>query len=383
MKFIHTADWQIGKGYARIEDEDKRAAARKQRIEAIRRIGDLAREHAVAFVVVAGDLFDSPSVSKGTVSAALGAIGSIDVPVIAIPGNHDHGGPGGLWQQEFFLRQRDELAGNLVVLQEAEPLDAEGVAFFPCPLLRRSEPNDTTAWLRDPAVLESYGDSPRIVIAHGSTTDFSGDADAEDESAPITYIDLARLPEDAVDYIALGDWHGTKQVGSKAWYSGTPEPDRFPKGGDYDPGNALLVDVERGRPPVVARLRTSAFAWHNVSFLFDGEDAVARLETRLGELCGMRTDSDFVHLDLRGSLGIAGRQALEQLLDTYRSRLLRLKLSDSVSLAPTEQEILALTRRADDPITSLVAQRLVEMTQSPADAELARAALLELHAALR
>jgi len=61
VKFIHTADWQIGKPFAGIGDAHKRALVQQERIEAIKRIGRVAQENGAAFVLVAGDLFDSPS----------------------------------------------------------------------------------------------------------------------------------------------------------------------------------------------------------------------------------------------------------------------------------------------------------------------------------
>ena len=38
---------------------------------------------------------------RGTVSPPM------DVPVLAIPGNHDHAGPGTVWEQDFFRREQD------------------------------------------------------------------------------------------------------------------------------------------------------------------------------------------------------------------------------------------------------------------------------------
>ena len=59
--FIHTADWQIGKPYRQIADEQKRFKLQQERLTAIGRIRDAARMQGAAFVVVAGDLFDSPT----------------------------------------------------------------------------------------------------------------------------------------------------------------------------------------------------------------------------------------------------------------------------------------------------------------------------------
>jgi ribosomal protein S3AE len=54
MKIIHTADWQIGKPFAGIEDDYKRALVRKERIDAVDRIADVAREEGAGLVLVAG-----------------------------------------------------------------------------------------------------------------------------------------------------------------------------------------------------------------------------------------------------------------------------------------------------------------------------------------
>ncbi len=41
LTFLHSADWQIGKPYARVQDPDKRARLRQARIDVISRIGAL------------------------------------------------------------------------------------------------------------------------------------------------------------------------------------------------------------------------------------------------------------------------------------------------------------------------------------------------------
>ena len=57
MKFLHTADWQIGMKC--LVAGDRAADAREERIRTIDRIVEVANRHAVEFVVIAGDLFDS------------------------------------------------------------------------------------------------------------------------------------------------------------------------------------------------------------------------------------------------------------------------------------------------------------------------------------
>lgn len=387
VTFLHSADWQIGKPFARIEDEQKRALVRQERLLAIGRLGQVARDHGARFVVVAGDVFDSPTPDKGTVSAACAAIGALGVPVYVIPGNHDHGGPGSLWEQAFFRQECQALAPNLHLMLRAEPVELEDVVLLPCPLLRQHDASDTTAWLRG-ADLSTFGSKPRLVIAHGSVQDFGPAGDEEESSDAANRLDLARLPVEELDYMALGDWHGMKEVSPagkcSAWYSGTPEPDRFPRGAGNLPGHVLVVTVERGTPAKVVPVPTARLTWHDLEFHLPDDEAVTRLNETLAALVQGRTGQDLLRLTLRGSLGISGWTLLEQALETWRSRLLRLRLHAEVGTAPTEAEISALVSSSEAPLAARVAARLLQETKS-ADAvvaETARQGLRVLHAAL-
>lgn len=384
MKFIHTADWQIGKPFAGISDTRKRSLVQQARIEVIKRIGLVAKDTGADFVLVAGDLFDSPGADKPTVSAACSAIGQMELPVIVIPGNHDHGGPGSVWEQEFFLREQTALAPNLTVLRVAVPVELKSAVILPCPLLHRAVSTDPTEWLRGSNVYaELSPDKPRIVLAHGSTQAFSGQwgDDGEGNSA-INLIDLARLPDAEIDYIALGDWHGTKQVSSKAWFAGTPEFDRFPKGGGHDPGNILIVDVQRAGIPQITKSAMASLQWHELAFDFADDTVLNELEGRLVALLGQRANKGILQLTLTGSVGIEASNRLEQILESLNARLLRLKLVNQTLIAPTEKEIQDLTQRGVDPLITNVARRLVEQSDGDnEDAQVARIALRELHAA--
>lgn len=384
LRFLHTADWQLGKSFAGIDDVQKRSLLQNERIAVIERLGAKAREHGAELILVVGDLFDSPNATKSTVSAACSAIGAIGIPVFAIPGNHDHGGPGGLWSQEFFQRERDQLAPNFKILLKPEPVVLENAVLFPCPLLRRHEPVDPTAWLRSSQDFEArFADKPRIVLAHGSTLNFGSFQDEEEsDSGGSNLIDLARLAEDAFDYIALGDWHGAKQVSSKAWYSGTPELDRFVKGGDHNPGNILLVEAARGQAPQVKCVRTGAIGWHELDFNFAEDAGFDRLKEQVDGKIGGRANQDLLLLRLSGSLGIEATTLLDQMIEAWNARVLRVKLDNQTTIAPSPEELDGLTRRAGDPLISRVAAQLAELAANGSEeAAVARIALRELHAA--
>jgi DNA repair exonuclease SbcCD nuclease subunit len=385
ITFVHTADWQLGKPFAGVDDVQKRSLLQNERIEVIKRIAEKAKEHKAEFVVVAGDLFDSPNATKATVSAACSAIGSMVLPVFAIPGNHDHGGPGSLWHQEFFERERAALAPNFRILLQPEPVELDQAVLFPCPLLRRHEAADPTAWLRSLLDLDArFGDKPRIVLAHGSVLDFGSMPDDEETGAEASnLLDLPRFSEEAFDYLALGDWHGAKQVAAKAWYSGTPELDRFVKGEDHNPGNVLVVEASRGQVPQVVSVRTGAMGWHELPFAFADDTGLARLKEQVDERIGNRANQDLLWLHLSGSLGIEASTQLDQAIEAWNARLLRVKLDNQASIAPSPTELDGLTYRAGDPLVARVAANLAALASAEGDQSvLGRIALRELYAAI-
>lgn len=384
VSFLHTADWQLGRPFASIPEVAKRNRVQQERLHAVQALKDVAEKSGASFILVAGDLFDSSQATKATVSAACAAIGSLKIPLLVIPGNHDHAGPGSIWEQEFFKREQQQLAPNLRVLLTPEPVVLENAIIFPAPLLRRHDAGDPTTWIRaaveDPALPP---DLPRIVLAHGTIQGFgSSQEDDEGVSTVVNWIDLSRLPMEQLDYIALGDWHGTKQVGPKTWYSGTPEIDRFPKGEGNDPGNVLKVTVSCGQAPVVEKIPSSRLLWKELAFRFSDDASLDLFASQMDETIGQRGDEHLLLLSLDGSLGIEASGRLAKILESWEARLLRLKLDHRVTIAPTEEEILALTQRADDPLIATVAGQLVsQIDGDDEDAAIARLALRELHSA--
>jgi DNA repair exonuclease SbcCD nuclease subunit len=385
IRFIHTADWQIGKPFRSLQDDHNRYRLQHERIAAIERIGAVVRDQNAAFVVVAGDLFDSSTVAREAVLEVCEAIGGLAVPVLVIPGNHDHGGAGGIWHREDVRCDQQAMAPNLRLLLERQPLLLDAAVLLPCPLLRNQDSSDPTQWLRQFDWTSLPSDLPRIVIAHGGVHGFSGRDFADDEEAQAganNLIDLTALPEAEIDYIALGDWHNLKQVSPRAWYCGTPEPDRFDQGADNQRGQVLVVRPQRGGLPQVEPLATGRCRWHNLAFHFHGDDDLPRFVQGLEALLGGRVARDLLRLEVSGSLSLAGHRRYEQVLEDLRRRLLRLRLKGECLPAPQAEELEALVERAEDPLIARVAAQLrqrVEAESDPAATALARTALAELY----
>ncbi len=215
IRFVHTADWQIGKAFGGFPPE-KQGVLRDARLSAVDRIAVIAHGHGATHVLVAGDVYDSETLPARDVMRLIERL-KAHAPLVwlLLPGNHDPDRYGGLYERLL----RSGLPVNVRLCREARPISlAPGVVVLPAPLKSRAETGDPTAWM-DHA--ETPGEPIRIGLAHGSVQGFGSSSEAA------ARIDPLRLRSAGLAYLALGDWHGTKKVAEGVWYAGTPEPDRY------------------------------------------------------------------------------------------------------------------------------------------------------------
>lgn len=381
LTFLHTADWQLGKPFASVADPGKRTKLQQARVDAVHAIAPLAVSTGAQFVLVAGDLFDSPTASRPTVVAACDAIGRIPVPVYVIPGNHDHGGSGAIWDQPFFQDAAQQRAPNLQVLRHAVPLEREDALLFPCPLERRQSATDPTTWLRRIPEPFEADPRPRIVLAHGSVQGFSSSAtdDGDPGGGTPNLLALDQLHDGAYDYVALGDWHGVKQCTPNAWYSGAIEQDRHSRGADYRSGVVLAVTVARGAPPQVRQEAVGQVRWQQWEHHLAGEGALAQFRTELEQVVGARVDKDVLQLVLTGTLSIGDMEQLRGWLEAMEASVLRLELENRVAAEASNEEIRELVNGAEHPVIAAVADTLLRQAhREGGEGAVARVALQEL-----
>lgn len=310
--FVHTADWQIGKPFAGFPPE-KAPLLRQARLDVIGRIAETARSVGAGHILVAGDVYDSPDVPERDLHQSLDKMRREEGLIWhLLPGNHDPQQAGGVWER----LARIGLPGNVTLHLQPGPVTiADGVALLPAPLNGRTSSDDPTAWMDQAA---TPGAQYRIGLAHGSIQGFgSGDGDASVPIAP-------KRPELAgLDYLALGDWHGATQISSRAWYSGTPEPDRFP---DNEPGFALVVTLEGpGAPPVVERRATAHFTWWKRDVTVTGQETMAHFERSIVETIS-HPERLLVKLALGGTATLSTWADAEERLAALDRRLFHLSV---------------------------------------------------------
>lgn len=326
-RFLHTADWQIGRQYSQFPADDAVPLA-EARLAAVETIARLATEHAVDAVLVAGDVFDAQTVADRTIRKLFNAMQGYAGPWLMIPGNHDAALTESVWTR---ARRLGALPAHLHLALQAGTLDLPSLGFtaLMAPLTQRHTYVDLTEWFDQAATAPSL---VRIGVAHGSVQGIL--AEGIDSANPIGADRAARA---GLDYLALGDWHGCKQIDERTWYSGTPEPDRF-RGNE--PGYALLVEIDApGAVPRVTRLATGRFDWQTweqaIAVASDVDGFIARLGT-LGA-------GDVLSIRVAGQIDLAGLQRLRAALShaEARARSVQADLS-ALRLLPTAADIAAL-----------------------------------------
>ncbi len=313
MRFLHTADWQIGMT-RHFLDADAQARFTAARIDAIRRLGALAGEQGCEFVVVCGDVFETNQLSRQTVGRALEALATVPVPVYLLPGNHDPLDPVTIYRSPQFVR---DCPPHVHVLTSAEPVVVrDGVELIPAPWSGKSPGRDlvgaAVAGALGVSRMPSAGsENPiRIVVGHGAV-----DVLDPDRANPAA-IALAPLEQELaagrIHYVALGDRHSRTSVGSSGavWYSGAPEPTAHR---EELPGDVLVVDLEHGEPPVVTPQHVGTWSFRTVRRELAAVEDVAALGRDLAAVPDK--DRTVLRLALRGVLGVAAHADLADLLE--------------------------------------------------------------------
>lgn len=92
MRIIHCADIHLDSALTTHLDKERARSRRKEILDTFRRMLVYASENGVQAVIIAGDLFDSETVSSSTVNVVLGEIARYnELEVYYLQGNHDPG----------------------------------------------------------------------------------------------------------------------------------------------------------------------------------------------------------------------------------------------------------------------------------------------------
>lgn len=361
MKFLHTADWQIGMKAQSVGEAGARV--REERMAAGKRVVGAAHAHGAEFIIVAGDVFEDNAVDRVLVQKVADILGEFNGPVFIIPGNHDPLTPGSVWEHPAW-----KSSANVRVLHEAAPVELSGAVLYPCPVREKHSGANPTAWI----TLDRTG-GIRIGLAHGTVEGIRQD----EPDYPIARDAAQRA---GLDYLALGHWHsyatypGSDGAPGMA-YSGTHETTKF---GERDSGNALIVEIASpGVPPTITPIRTGGLIWTTIE----------REAREQGDLTRLRADLEgmnnawvtLVDVRLTGLLMAEERPEIDHIEQILASRFLWGCLNDS-GLRPSPEDDNWLSTLPPGVIREAVGRLRATADASGAPSEIAARALMELYA---
>jgi DNA repair exonuclease SbcCD nuclease subunit len=376
MRFLHTADWQLGmtRHFLAGDAQPRYSAARR---DAVAGLGALAAEVGAEFVVVAGDVFEHNQLAPQVIGQSLEAMRAIGIPVYLLPGNHDPLDASSVYTGALFTAERPD---NVTVLDRAGVHEIRpGLEIVAAPWRSKAPTTDLVA-----EVLEGLTPQPvtRILVAHGGVDVLDPDRDKP------SLIRLAGLEDalarGAIHYAALGDKHSLTQVGAggRVWYSGSPEVTNFDDV-ESDPGHVLVVDIDDSDAQHITVEPRDVGRWRFVTLhrrVDDGRD-IADLDLNLDLMT--EKDRTVVRLALTGSLTVTDRAALDACLDRYARLFAQLRTWDShteLAVIPADGEFtdLGIGGFAAAAVDELVATAREGDTPEAADAQAALGLLLRL-----
>ena len=258
MKLIHSADWQVGMTFHGFK-EKSRIMMEDDRLEVIESMGDYANkeQNSIDFVLVCGDMFETPRISESLVKKTFKKIERIKKPVYVLAGNHEWNGTEFIFTTKYFLENKP---ANLHVLKAGinEVEGMPGVEIVAAPLEGKEDEIDLIKAQLD--LLEPT-DKIRILAGHGSI-DAIMPAGGRKDLIALAPIEKA-LAENKISYVAMGDRHSTTKVGDTGlvWYSGAPEPTSFT---EDDQRNVLVVEINPGSPAKVEKVEVGQ--WEFIRF---------------------------------------------------------------------------------------------------------------------
>jgi DNA repair exonuclease SbcCD nuclease subunit len=301
------------------------------RIDAIARLGEIATERNAAFIVVAGDVFESNQVSRETLVRTLDALNALPVPVFLLPGNHDPLDGASIYSTPEFLKS----AETIVVLRDRGPVTViEGVEVVGAPWKTKHPSSDLCADLA--AELEPAPEGTvRIAVCHGQVDTLSPDT-SRPEIINLAAAEQA-IAECRFHYLGLGDRHSVTEVGNsgRIWYSGAPVATDFD---EADPNKALLVELDPSSETCTVE-PLPVGDWHFIAeaFPLNGPDDVDRYSAWLEELPAKQRTA--IKVGFEGSINLATAAALDEVFESRAdlfASLRRRERTTDLAIVPDE-----------------------------------------------
>ncbi|KRK36760.1 exonuclease SbcCD subunit D [Levilactobacillus parabrevis] len=344
MRFLHTADWHIGKklhGYDLLTEQR----------DAYEQIKAIAIAEKVDAVVIAGDLYDRALPSEDAVSTLDTMLVDLNrhhhFPLLAISGNHDSAvrlSQGSEWfsSTDFYLNTR--------IADSVKPVVLGDTQFF---LLPYFEPFAVRQYFGDDsiktvaagmerlvaAMQEQFApDKKHVLIAHF----FAAGSQHSDSETLVQVGGLNAVPVDLLnpfDYVALGHLHRKEALQNEPTMKYSGSPLKFSTSEAEDTKGVWIVDTDQ--TPVSVTFKPLK----PLNDLVVLTDSFARLMD--SEVSYSVKADDFIAIELTDTTPIAN---VMQRLKTRFPRIIELQRVNQLDVTPETLNIEEVQR---DPLTLL------------------------------
>lgn len=272
IKILHTADWHLDAPMVGHSPETARVLQQESR-KIPEKIARMCKEEACDLLLIAGDLFDGEA-SRETIQAVMVALGSLDIPVVISPGNHDYFHPGSPYLKE-------DWPGNVHIFKKAQ-IESFSLPELDCRIYGAGYES-----MDCPGLLKRFRAEGEERFHIGV---FHADATTASPYFPVT---RHQVQESGLDYVALGHIHkqGSLNAGETlCLWPGCPMGRGFDELG---PKGVIVATLGDRNEAVFKPLDTPRFYDEQIAA---GDDAAAALSAILPAI----DSNDFYRVTLTG-----------------------------------------------------------------------------------
>lgn len=303
MRILHTSDIHLDSKMNSKLPAEKARERKRELILNFKEMIELAKRESCSAVIIAGDLFDSEAVTKGSKKFILDLISSFpEITFFYLPGNHE----------KKIISEMPTLPENLKIFGDKWTV----FSFGGICLMGRAE--------TEPGMFENLN-LPKAVTAiavlHGELrdkSDFGG------------IIGKKELSGSGISYLALGHYHSysSEKIGNTlAVYSGTPAGRGFDEAGDK---GFVIIDTDGG----ISHTFHSGFGRkiHIAELLIEPADETIDVKEKIERLTAEIPRSALVRISLSGKHSPEAKIDVKFLENHFVNRFYYFEIKDETGL---------------------------------------------------
>jgi len=356
VKIIHTGDFHIGA--SRTAVHNGKAEIKNTFFKML----NICKSEDVDFLLISGDLFDTPFVDSDTVSEVIRAMSQIPETVIAIaPGNHDCSCPGSVYLNNSFPE-------NVVIFSHAfEFYD------FPHKNVRLHGAAFCDRFENQSLLPESISLHPEMInlcVLHGDLVSNI----SESNYNPIT---KTQISNSGFDYMALGHIHKRSELqklGNTYYsYCGCPDGKGFDESGSL---GIYMGTVGKGKCDLTyteLSSRKYVFVESDISDCKNSLEISDKIHTQIKTDFHDDFQNNLYRITLTGNVSTDFSPNVPQISESLKSCLYYVQISDKTE--PDISDVSSIA--AENSLRGIFTSKVLELmnTASPDEAEKYRLAL--------